>query len=116
MSYFTGIPLNSAGDRDVYIARTVMEMVSSSTSVFAAPDKIAIFPNPSNGIFTLKFRTEETDDVELSVYDVLGRTLQTYNTINTNTISLTGIQKANRVLLIKITLNDDSIIYKKPIY
>lgn len=73
---------------------------------------------------TVKIINNETLDVisntkdikNIVVYDVLGRTLQTYNTINTNTISLTGIQKANRVLLIKITLNDDSIIYKKPIY
>lgn len=73
---------------------------------------------------TVKIINNETLDVisntkdikNIVVYDVLGRTLQTYNTINTNTISLTGIQKANRVLLIKITLNDDSIIYKKTIY
>ena len=50
------------------------------------------------------------------VYDILGRRLQTYNNLNTKNLNLEGIEKANRMLLLKITLADNSIIYKKPIY
>jgi hypothetical protein len=50
------------------------------------------------------------------VYDILGRTLQTYNSLNTKNLNLEGIEKANRMLLLKITLADNSVIYKKPIY
>lgn len=49
-------------------------------------------------------------------YDILGRKLQTYNNINTKNLDLNGIEKANRMLLLKITLTDNTIIYKKPIY
>lgn len=36
-------------------------------------DDFKVFPNPSNGLFRLQFRSENTEDVEISVYDVLGR-------------------------------------------
>ena len=50
------------------------------------------------------------------VYDILGRVLQNYTNVNSKTLPLTGIQKANRVLLVEITLEDNAKIYKKPIY
>ncbi len=50
------------------------------------------------------------------VYDILGRVLQNYTNVNNKTLPLTGIQKANRVLLVEITLEDNAKIYKKPIY
>ena len=50
------------------------------------------------------------------VYDILGRVLQNYTNVNSKTLSLTGIQKANRVLLVEITLEDNAKIYKKPVY
>jgi len=73
---------------------------------------------------SIKVINNETLDVisssknikDIFVYDILGKKLQTYKSINNKTISLTGIQKTNRVLLLKITLDDNSILYKKPIY
>jgi subtilisin-like proprotein convertase family protein len=36
-------------------------------------DDFTVFPNPSDGRFNVKFRSEETSDVEILVYDLLGR-------------------------------------------
>ena len=36
-------------------------------------DDFMIYPNPSNGAFRVQFRSENTGDVEIIVYDVLGR-------------------------------------------
>jgi len=36
-------------------------------------DDFTVFPNPSDGRFSVKFRSEETSDVEIFVYDLLGR-------------------------------------------
>ena len=36
-------------------------------------DEFQVFPNPSDGYFNVKFRSEETSDVEILVYDLLGR-------------------------------------------
>lgn len=36
-------------------------------------DDFKVFPNPSDGNFTVKFHSEDTGDVDLVVYDILGR-------------------------------------------
>jgi len=36
-------------------------------------DEFVVFPNPSDGQFNVKFRSEETSDVEILLYDLLGR-------------------------------------------
>ena len=36
-------------------------------------DNFKIFPNPSDGRFRIQFNSENTADVEISVYDLLGR-------------------------------------------
>ena len=77
ISYFTGISLNSAGDRYIYIARTVMETVSSATSVFATSDEISIFPNPSNGIFNITGENIETEALSITILDATGKTIET---------------------------------------
>ena len=41
-------------------------------------DDFKIYPNPSSGIFTVRFRSEEIDDVNVQLYDLLGRALGEY--------------------------------------
>lgn len=36
-------------------------------------DNFKVYPNPSDGIFKVKFSSEETGDVDILVYDLLGR-------------------------------------------
>ncbi len=51
--------------------------ICSSEAVLAVNnyvfDDFTVFPNPSDGPFNVKFRSEETSDVEILVYDLLGR-------------------------------------------
>ena len=53
---------------------------------------------------------------EITAYDLLGRILQNYDDINTTEITLKGIQKGNRMLLLKITLDNNNVIYNQVIY
>lgn len=76
MSYFTDIPLNSAGDRDIYIARTIMETVASSAPTFATADEISIFPNPSNGVFNIMVENIVADALTITVLDATGKVIQ----------------------------------------
>lgn len=41
-----------------------------------------VFPNPSDGVFNIKFQSEETSDVEIIVYDLLGRKIVRENFTN----------------------------------
>ena len=47
-------------------------------------DNFTVFPNPSDGLFTIKFESEETGNVDVAIYDLLGRTVakKTYNTVS----------------------------------
>ena len=53
---------------------------------------------------------------EIIVYDILGRKLQTYNNVQAKAIPLEGVSKANRGLIIKITLKNNTILYKKAFF
>jgi hypothetical protein len=69
-------------------------------------DDFKLFPNPSNGIFILKFRSEETEDVEIFVYDVLGRNIASdifKNSLNSfdEQINLSKLSKGIYILRIK---------------
>jgi hypothetical protein len=65
-----------------------------------------LFPNPSHGIFTLKFSTDETEDVELFVYDILGRKIASNiykNSLNSfdEQINFSQLSKGIYILRIK---------------
>ncbi len=49
-------------------------------------DDFTVFPNPSDGRFNVKFRSEETSDVEILVYDLLGRKIvkKNYKNLSNN--------------------------------
>ena len=44
-------------------------------------DQFKIFPNPSDGRFRIQFNSENTGDVDVTLYDLLGRTVgeRTFN-------------------------------------
>ncbi|GEM_PF-3161735 len=41
------------------------------------PERLRIYPNPSDGTFTVEFRLEEASDIEIKLYDLLGRVIYT---------------------------------------
>ena len=49
-------------------------------------DDFTVFPNPSNGKFMIKFQSEDAGDVDVFVYDVLGRKVvqKTYKNLSNN--------------------------------
>ncbi len=41
-------------------------------------DNFAVYPNPSNGTFNLTFKPASSDDIEVALYDLRGRAINTY--------------------------------------
>lgn len=78
-SNFEGTILNSAGDRDIYIARTIIDLNSTTAQTFVNENDIRIFPNPSNGNFTISIEDFEAEQLTVSVIDVTGRVVATRN-------------------------------------
>jgi hypothetical protein len=71
---------------------------------------VGIFPNPSNGIFTLysHFYTPE----KVIITDISGKTIQTITYLNEkyNTINLEGYQTG--IYFAKITINGNEVMKK----
>ena len=82
VSNFGNTTLNSVGDRDIYIAKTTMEDLTTTENPFVIEQNISIFPNPSNGQFNLKLEDLEAEQLTISIMDATGRILNT-ETINT---------------------------------
>lgn len=71
-----------------------------STDSFASADFIKVYPNPSNGIFNLKFDT--TIDFQYEVYNLLGQTIEKGSSnSNQHQIDLSG--NAEGIYLLKLT-------------
>ncbi|MDN3642646.1 zinc-dependent metalloprotease family protein [Lutimonas halocynthiae] len=69
-------------------------------------DNFTVFPNPSDGLFTIKFESEETGDVDVMIYDLLGRTVakKTYKTISSRfeqALDLQGVSGGIYMLSVK---------------
>ncbi len=73
VSTFGSTTLNSAGDRDIYIARTTMEDLTATENPFIDESNISIFPNPSNGRFNLTIDGFEAETLNISIMDVTGK-------------------------------------------
>ena len=53
---------------------------------------------------------------EIQIFDTLGRKIDNYKNINSNTLDLINLQKSNSVIIIKSILENDVIISKKYIF
>ena len=50
-----------------------------------------VYPNPSNGVFNIQFTSKNTSDVEISVFDLLGRKISNKTFFTSNTAFSEGI-------------------------
>lgn len=69
-------------------------------------DDFKLFPNPTDGIFTVKFRSENLGDVDITVYDILGRVVsgRTYKSQQNNfeeQMDLSQVSKGMYILRVK---------------
>lgn len=69
-----------------------------------------VYPNPSNGIFTLVSRSNEIDEIE--VFDVTGKVIMSKEEfdLSTNQISIDIASASQGIYFLKITANNQSIV------
>ncbi len=97
-SSFAGNNLASLGGRDVLMIKLNMSgVVSTQEQEELDAAEFKVFPNPSNGLFNLEINEFEGEELEVTIMDVTGRTVETiylegYGGFNyfTQQVDLTG--------------------------
>jgi hypothetical protein len=84
---------------NVYSAGYNHSLTSALKSNASASNALIVYPNPSNGLFTLDVTGFSKDDFTISVYDVNGKLILTEK--NAKTIDLTGLNNGIYTLNIK---------------
>ena len=77
-----------------------------STFFRTRQDEYLIYPNPTNGQFSIAFETTVTE-VEIAIVDVLGKLISTHTYSNTSTINLEISQPAG-VYYLKCEQNNNT--------
>lgn len=72
-----------------------------------------VYPNPSNGIFTLDLNLENGRTVDMQMINILGKTIYTKSSLNAKTqINLSNIENGAYIIILK---EGDKIVGKKQI-
>lgn len=81
-----------------------------STIEILIADQVNVFPNPSNGNFTLNIQTEDKThtNVKIELFDIYGRLVGTYTAINNNGIiskQISNYTLGNGMYIVGYTIN-----------
>ena len=91
-----------------------ISVMSTSTIDVELEQYIQVFPNPSNGKFTVDVELIQSSEVDIRIYDVIGRTIgKTYNAeIQQTTLLYDLSNQAEGVYIMKI-LVDEKLLTKR---
>ena len=91
------------------------QVINISASVVSAPSfelsNLLVYPNPSNGIISVRFEAQTDSDVNVEIYDLQGRSIYKRSFTSSNTTfdeSMNIGRVANGIYLIKINQGDRS--------
>ncbi|MCL9808673.1 endonuclease [Flavobacterium luminosum] len=84
------------------------ECTKLSNDNFALKEKTSIYPNPSNGNFTIDFK--EYGDYSIEIFNTLGQKVFSAKENNKNNIEINNVQKG--IYFVRISKNTQSIVEK----
>ena len=92
---------------------TVLLTVSTCTGInnLVFSTDISIFPNPSNGIFTI-VNTTENDKLEISIVNTLGQTVKVGITKNTNQVIVDMSHESKGIYYAKVSTDEGTKLFK----
>ena len=93
---------------DMLAALNFMQQILNSESFFES--SLYVYPNPSNGIFTLVSGSNKIEEIE--VFDVTGKVIMSKEEfdLSTNQISIDIASASQGIYFLKITANNQSIV------
>ncbi|MFT4642561.1 MAG: hypothetical protein ACI89R_000398 [Candidatus Azotimanducaceae bacterium] len=105
---FYATAIGTSANTSAYYDDTAVAEQTLSTDEFQGSDSaFKIFPNPTNGFATLNLEMDSTNDINVAIFDITGRLVQSFNNINvTNreySIDLSNLP--NGVYLVRLMTN-----------
>lgn len=85
--------------------------ITSLNSKAKPLNNIEIFPNPSNGLYTIS-NTINTDKLEVTIINTLGQTIMTENMKNTNQLSFDLREMSKGIYYAKVTTDEGMQLFK----
>lgn len=91
----------------------VEENTATGSQEVSAAEEINIFPfpNPSAGIFTIRSGNKMVD-ANITIKNILGEEIYSYNSINLNDFSINLTDKSNGIYFVEIKMGDEMITKK----
>jgi Secretion system C-terminal sorting domain/Pregnancy-associated plasma protein-A len=84
----------------------------SNVGEAALENSIDIYPNPGNGNFTIEVTHLQSDDLSITIYDLVGSSIQTFKNINNFPFQMNLTELANGIYYVKINSGDKTITKK----
>jgi len=91
--------------------KIVYHNATTSNRIYEYENSVKVI---ANEVIEVQSTNESIETI--MVYDLLGRTLGTYNTINSKEFTITNLIKNNTTLLLKVRLQNGDIVNEKIIY
>ncbi|PJA08434.1 MAG: hypothetical protein COX70_03695 [Flavobacteriales bacterium CG_4_10_14_0_2_um_filter_32_8] len=100
----SGFPFNSEGD-NAYIDNIVFSQFAVGVEEHHNIESLGVFPNPTNGVFSVQFISNINQNVQLEIYNVLGSLIGSENKEvmkGINNLDVTISNQSKGVYLIKL--------------
>ncbi len=108
----SGFPFNSEGD-NAYIDNILFTQIPLSVEEQEQIENIAVYPNPTNGVFNMRFTANDTQGARLELYDVLGNTIQNKNipvVVGYNNLTIDITNQPNGIYIAKLVSEKGSYV------
>ncbi|MFN4084239.1 MAG: T9SS type A sorting domain-containing protein [Bacteroidia bacterium] len=98
-----------------YIEENPEQLVkqNDNKSIFAN-NPLNIYPNPTNGLFSIKFKGEEAANYQITILDIMGKVVDSYQGIfyRDNKLDIDLSSNPSGIYFIKMTAGNDSQVSK----
>ena len=101
-----GGPKVSSGDSCYYYYHTVLGV----NNIASNKSNISVYPNPSNGVFTMQVKSQELRTNSVEVYNVLGEKVYSQLNIQNQTFNIDLPSQPNGVYFYRVIANSGELI------
>lgn len=78
-----------------------------------SPNDIMVYPNPSNGVFTVRLTSYQSKNIKIRLENVLGEVLKEFDNISSDSILINNNEFQSGIYFVKIEAGENNVVTKK---